>query len=262
MRIHMHLLETRYQREWADAAYPDGLLNHLDRLGVLSSRLTVAHGVWLRPDEMELLATRGVIVSLNTCSNLRLRSGIAPAREMSKRGVAFGLGIDGFSIDDDDDALRELRLVRWLHDGPGLEPGLSPQLILTAATSTGAGAVTGRSDIGRIGPGQAADIMAIDWAALTHDAIAPLDDPLEMLFARASRQHMRHLWVAGNQIVRDGVVVGVDEPALESKLLDLARKDAPRIAQQRPLARRYQAALRRFYSGQMHRATPGTQKQE
>lgn len=252
-RIHMHLLETRYQREWADAAYPHGLLHHLDRLGILSDRLTVAHGVWLRPDEIDLLAARGVVVSLNTCSNLRLRSGLAPAREMAKRGLAFGLGIDGFSIDDDDDALRELRLVRWLHDGPGLEPGLSPQQILTAATATGAQAVTGRSDIGCIEPGQAADIIAIDWAAVARDAIAPLNDPLEMLLARMARQHMRHLWVAGRQVVCDGVVLGVDESALEVMLLALARSDAPRIAERRPLAKRYQAALRLFYMKQMHR---------
>ena len=43
-RVHMHLFETRYQREWADHAYPDGLVRHLDRIGLLSPRLTVAHG--------------------------------------------------------------------------------------------------------------------------------------------------------------------------------------------------------------------------
>ncbi|MEM9162869.1 MAG: amidohydrolase family protein, partial [Cyanobacteria bacterium P01_F01_bin.4] len=55
-RIHTHLFETRYQREWADAQYPQGLLQYLDDIGFLSPRLTVAHGVWLRPDELALLA--------------------------------------------------------------------------------------------------------------------------------------------------------------------------------------------------------------
>ncbi|MGE3628252.1 MAG: amidohydrolase family protein, partial [Hyphomicrobiales bacterium] len=115
LRVHMHLLESRYQREWLDATYPQGVMKFLDEIGLLSSRLTVAHGVWLRPDEMELLASRGVIVSLNTSSNLRLGSGIAPAREMVAKGVPVALGLDGLALDDDDDALREMRLADVLH---------------------------------------------------------------------------------------------------------------------------------------------------
>ncbi len=65
-RIHTHLFETRYQREWADAHYPQGLIQYLDDIGFLSPRLTVAHGVWLRPDELDILAERSVIISVNT----------------------------------------------------------------------------------------------------------------------------------------------------------------------------------------------------
>ena len=77
--VQMHLFETEIQRQWADTHYPDGLVRHLDRTGLLSPRLTVAHGVWLNPDECALLAERGVIVAVNASSNLRLRSGIAPS---------------------------------------------------------------------------------------------------------------------------------------------------------------------------------------
>ena len=40
-RIHMHLLETRYQREWADRNFPDGIVEYLDSIGFLSERLTL-----------------------------------------------------------------------------------------------------------------------------------------------------------------------------------------------------------------------------
>ena len=58
-RVHMHLFETTYQKEWAEAAYPGGLLTHLDAIGLLSERLTVAHGVHLDDDDCALLAERG-----------------------------------------------------------------------------------------------------------------------------------------------------------------------------------------------------------
>ena len=42
-RIHMHLLETIYQRAWADANFPDGVVRYLRDIGLLSERLTLAH---------------------------------------------------------------------------------------------------------------------------------------------------------------------------------------------------------------------------
>ena len=59
----------------------------------------------LREDECELLAEHGVIVSVNTSSNFRLRSGIAPVGQFLRTGVRFGAGLDAQPMDDDDDGL-------------------------------------------------------------------------------------------------------------------------------------------------------------
>ena len=61
----MHLLESRQQREYLDSVYPQGPVHFLDEIGMLSPRLSVAHAVWLREDEMELLAARGVTIAVN-----------------------------------------------------------------------------------------------------------------------------------------------------------------------------------------------------
>src|SRR5580692_5298462 len=141
-RVHMHLLETKYQRQWADAAYPNGVVRMLDQIGLLSPRLTLAHCVWARPEELELLAERGVTISVNTSSNLHLHSGLAPAIEMRKRGCSVALGIDGKALDDDDDALRELRLSYLLHAGTGFDLAMTRQQALHAAVGNGRFAVT------------------------------------------------------------------------------------------------------------------------
>ena len=67
-RVHMHLLESRYVREWADHAYSMGIIKHIKSLGLLSPRLAVAHGTWLRGEECSELAENGVTVSVNTSS--------------------------------------------------------------------------------------------------------------------------------------------------------------------------------------------------
>src|SRR6202043_1498706 len=97
-RIHMHLFETRYQRGYLDQLYGGDAVKFLDRIGLLSPRLTLAHCVWARPDELELLAARGVTISVNSSSNLLLRSGVAPLATMLAKGCRVALGIDALAL--------------------------------------------------------------------------------------------------------------------------------------------------------------------
>lgn len=221
-RVHMHLLETRTQREWADHAYPDGIVTFMDAIGLLSPRLSVAHGVHLREDECELLAARGVIVSVNTSSNFRLRSGIAPVGQFLRTGVRFGIGLDAQPIDDDDDMLREMRLVWLNHRGFGMEDVLGRDRLVEALTIDGRRAVLGEDGGGAIAVGAAADLLILDLAAMSADIVSP-EDPLTVILTRATRRHVRRLVVAGRTIVADGRCVTVDLPALEAELNAEAR---------------------------------------
>jgi cytosine/adenosine deaminase-related metal-dependent hydrolase len=217
-RVHMHLLETRYQRQWADAAYPDGVVKRLDRIGLLSPRLTLAHGVWARPDELELLAERGVTISVNTSSNLHLHSGLAPVLAMKKAGCRMALGIDSKALDDDDDSLRELRLSYLLHAGAGFEFA-DRHHALQSAVRNGRFAVTNIDDGGALEAGGAADLLLLDWAALDDDALREDIDPINILFSRATAQQIRELIVGGRTVVRDRRIVGVDLEAARREVL-------------------------------------------
>src|SRR5712675_3736613 len=106
-------------------------------IGLLSPRLTLAHCVWARPDELALLAERGVTIAVSNSSNLHLRSGVAPLPAMLVAGCRVAMGIDGKALDEDDDGLRELRLAHLLHAGTGFRVAVSRQEILRAAFATG-----------------------------------------------------------------------------------------------------------------------------
>jgi cytosine/adenosine deaminase-related metal-dependent hydrolase len=222
-RVHMHLFETRYQRAWLDAAYPDGAVRHLDRIGLLTPRLTLAHCVWARPDELELLAARGVTIAVNTSSNLHLRSGIAPVVRMINSGCRVALGIDGRALDDDDDALRELRLSQLLHAGTGFTTAISQTQMLQAAFGTGRFAVTNAQRGGTIEPGAPADLLLLDWALLENEGLRDDLDPIDLLFSRATARHIREVIVGGRTIVRDGRVTGVDLEASRREILAQTR---------------------------------------
>lgn len=222
-RIHMHLLETRYQREWADHAYPDGMLRRFDELGLLSPRLSVAHGVYLTEGESALLAERGVIVSVNTSSNFRLRSGIAPVGSFVMTGLRFGIGLDAQPLDDDDDMLREMRLLWLNHRGFGLEDVLAAERLFEAAAVDGRRAVIGEDGGGRIAVGAPADLLVLDYAGMAPDLLSAAADPTTVLLTRATRKHIRRLVVGGRVIVADGRCVTVDRAALEAELIAEAR---------------------------------------
>ena len=218
-RIHMHLLETRYQRAWADQNFPGGIVRYLDKIGFLSPRLTLAHCAWARPDELELLAERGVTISVNTSSNLHLRSGIAPLPEMIKRGCRVALGLDGAALDEDDDALREMRLADLLHGAVGFESKVDRAQILNAILVNGRYSVTNRQEGGMLSAPAPADVLLLDWDKLDEDRLRPDLDPLDLLFARSTARHIKELIVGGKTVARDGRVLGIDLPAMNQDLL-------------------------------------------
>ncbi|MGA7975136.1 MAG: amidohydrolase family protein [Pseudolabrys sp.] len=226
-RVHMHLLETRYQRGFADATFPDGIVKHLDAIGLLSPRLSLAHCVWARPDELDLLAERGVTLVNNNSSNMHLRSGFAPVARMVDRGCRVALGIDGSALDEDDDSLRELRLAHLLHVGPGFKSAVTRQQALRMAVGNGRLSVTNVDDGGTIAPGAPADLLLLDWAALDDDRLFEQIDPLDLLFSRAAAKHISELIVGGRTVVKDGKVLGADLPDARAEVIARMRAAMP-----------------------------------
>ncbi|WP_207461610.1 amidohydrolase family protein [Azospirillum sp. SYSU D00513] len=227
-RVHMHLLETVYQRGWADRTFPGGILRHLKEIGLLSERLSLAHCTHATPEELDLIAESGATIVTNFSSNLHLHSGLAPIADAHRRGCAIAVGIDGLALDEDDDALREMRLVQTMHDGTGFERTWSRADFLELAVRNGRRS-TGAPGTGRLAPGEPADFLVLDYDRLDRDAIMPVD-PLDMLFARGNTACVRDVVVAGRTIVADGKPTGVDLDAMEAELRALYRKSVPRFA--------------------------------
>ncbi len=224
-RIHMHLLETPYQRVWADRAFPEGVVRYLADIGFLSSRTTLAHCTHARPEELDLIAQHGARIVTNFSSNLHLHSGLAPIADARRRGCAVAVGTDGLALDEDDDALREMRLVQMAHDGCGFDRTWSHAAFLDQAIAAGRGA-TGAPGPGVLAEGAPADLISIDLDRLDRDAILPVD-PLGLLFTRGNMGHISEVVCAGRVLMQDGVVLGVNLPAIETELRRLYRGAMP-----------------------------------
>jgi cytosine/adenosine deaminase-related metal-dependent hydrolase len=247
-RVHMHLFETQAQRDWADREYPQGLLTHLDAIGLLTPRLTVAHAVWLTAAECRLLAQRGVTVSANVSSNLRLRSGLAPWPRYLDAGLPFGLGLDGMSLDDDEDMLREMRLAWHLLQAGDRRDRFELGDLFRALCVHGRTSIVGTDGGGELREGAPADLLVLDTARLTRDLVVDdADRLLSLIVARATKRDIASLIVGGRILVQHARCVTVDLPGLEAALLDDARQACRRHPPDRAAIARLNGALRMHY---------------
>jgi cytosine/adenosine deaminase-related metal-dependent hydrolase len=206
---------------------------------------------------MEMIAAAGAIVSLNTCSNLRLRSGLAPAAEMHRHGVSLGLGIDALGLDDEEDGLRELRLTHLLHAGVSFETGLSNASLLEAALKAGARAVTGLRHHGMLAPGAPADVAVLDFASLARDIMPGMISDRDLVLSRATKRHVHSLIIDGVEIMRKGKVHGIDQEAVEGEVIRQAMSVAKVYAEGKPLVERLQALAPEISGGCCCSIEPG-----
>ncbi|MFP3914477.1 MAG: amidohydrolase family protein, partial [Actinomycetota bacterium] len=225
--LHTHLAETADEEAFCRQSYGVRPVECASDLGWRGPDVWYAHGVHVDRDEIASMAEAGTGVAHCPTSNMRLASGIAPLRSYLDAGVRVGLGVDGSASNDSSHLLAEARqamLLARLASAPGVGhgPQLDARRVLEAATVGGA-ALLGRDDIGRIRPGMAADLVAIDlgrleYAGAAHDPVAAV------VFCAPGR--VSHSWVGGRRVVADGQVVGLDEGPLVARHTRLARKMA------------------------------------
>jgi cytosine/adenosine deaminase-related metal-dependent hydrolase len=225
-----------------------GLVAWLDEIGLLNERLTVAHAVWLEDEDIALLAKRGVSVSVNVSSNLRLRSGSPRIAALFAAGVRVAIGLDGMALDDDEDMLREMRL-SW-HTGArigALGKGLEPARLLGSAIEGGRHAVLGRDRGGRIEVGAPADLLELDLAALVTDCLHPDPDLAALVLGRGQSRHVRRVIAKGRIISDGGRCAGIDLPALEAQLIAQGRAAYMHTREEEGAIAEMQQALHEYY---------------
>jgi 5-methylthioadenosine/S-adenosylhomocysteine deaminase len=108
--VQIHLSETEKEVQDCLADHGERPAFYLDRVGLLSERTVLAHGVWLDPDELALIAERGATVVSNPVANMKLAvGGVFPHPAARAAGVAVGLGTDGAGSNDSLDLLADLK---------------------------------------------------------------------------------------------------------------------------------------------------------
>ena len=210
VRLHTHIAETVDEEAYCQSKFAQRPLELLDDLEWLGADVWLAHCVHLNGDDVRRIARSGTAVAWCPTSNLRLGSGIAPARELLDAGVSVGLAVDGSASNDGGQMQGEVRQAMLVARARGDARAMSAREALRVATRGGARCL-GRDDIGVLEPGRRGDValFALDSLAL---AGAEADPAAALVYC--GPQRVRHLFVDGRAVVQDGHLVRVDEEVI------------------------------------------------
>jgi 5-methylthioadenosine/S-adenosylhomocysteine deaminase len=208
----IHLAETRDEVDMARQKYKATPAAYLESIGFWGPRTLAAHGVWLTPADVRLLARRRVGVAHNPESNMKLASGTAPVPGMRTAGIAVGLGTDGAASNNDLDMFEAMRQAGFLHKLQSGDPRTLPaRAALEMATIDGARALGLDREIGSLEAGKRADLIVVSTASARQ---TPMYDPLSHLVYATHGDDVRTTIVNGRILMRDRKVLTLDERAV------------------------------------------------
>ncbi len=194
--IHTHLHETK--AEIAESMKNFGVrpIKRMATLGLLGPNLTAAHCVQINDDDIDLLRTYGAHIAHCPSSNAKLASGIAPINQLLKVGVNVGLGTDSAASNNRQDMFAEMRLAALLAKATTEDATSIPaSQAIEMATINAAKALGLDHQIGSIEVGKLADLTAVRIADVE---TLPCFDPLSHVIYACGREHVSHVWVAGD----------------------------------------------------------------
>ena len=194
--VHTHLHETK--AEVAESVENFGVrpIKRMANLGLLGPNLTAAHCVQINDKDLDLLRLHGSHVAHCPSSNAKLASGIAPINKLLNSGINVGLGTDGAASNNRQDMFAEMRLAALLSKAVTEDAiSITAAQALEMATINGAKALGLDHQIGSIEIGKLADLTAVRIADVE---TLPCFDPLSHLIYVCGREHVSHVWVAGD----------------------------------------------------------------
>ncbi|WP_117281436.1 TRZ/ATZ family protein [Streptococcus intermedius] len=209
LKLHIHVAETQAENGMILERYGKRSLAFLKDLGYLEHDGVFAHGVELNEREIAELAVSNIHIAHNPISNLKLASGIAPVTDLVQTGVIVGLATDSVASNNNLDMFEESRTAALLQK---MRTGDATQFTIEQALKTmtieGAKALGMDDQIGSLEVGKQADFLIIQPKGKVH--LYPEENMLSHLIYAAKGNDVKDVYIAGEQVVKNGQVLTVE----------------------------------------------------
>ncbi|MCL4458929.1 MAG: amidohydrolase [Chloroflexi bacterium] len=206
---HTHCSEAKIDPDIYLEEYGQRPIEWLYEVGLLSPRMSIAHGIWLSDREIELVGKTHACIVYNAVCNAYMASGVARIPELVRAGATVALGSDGPASNNNEDMLEVLKTAVLLQKVSRLDPlAISAEQVFEFATLGGARALGLEAEIGSLEPGKRADIVIVD---LEQPHISPVHRPLSSIVYCANGNDVLTTIIDGEIVMEDRVVKTVSE---------------------------------------------------
>ena len=209
--VHIHVAEAADDEERTRRSHGCGIVDRLERHGLLNDRAVLAHGVHLSDRDLARVASAGAWLVHNPRSNMNNAVGHAPIEKVGERAA---LGTDGWPAD----MLAELRFAHFRErEHLGLRRSYQAGALLQGGQAL-ASEIFG-VPLGSLAPGSAADLVVCDYVPPTPLTAANLP---AHLIGGIQPSMMTGVMAAGRWVCRNGVPVNIDVEAVYCRARQLA----------------------------------------
>ena len=209
--LHMHVAEAVDDEARTRSLYGAGIIERLERHGLLDDRAVLAHGVHLSERDLARVTAAGAWLVHNPRSNMNNGVGHAPVEQFGDRAA---LGTDGWPAD----MLAEPRFAHFrLRERLGRRRSYAAAALLEGGQSL-ASEIFG-VPFGTLSAGSAADLIVCDYVPPTPLTAANLQGHL---LAGVHPSMFTGVMAAGRWVCRNGAPVNIDVDAVYCRARQLA----------------------------------------
>jgi 5-methylthioadenosine/S-adenosylhomocysteine deaminase len=204
-------------------------IERLERLGVLDERMLLVHSGWLEPQEVAIIADRKPTLVAAPSSSMHNGYGnfvMGKLPELMALGVNVSIGSD-HACSGITDMSQEMLLLAGGYKEARINPRvMPPEHVVEMATINGARGAGLEHRIGSVEIGKEADLVLFDTS---FPEWQPLYNPVSNLVYSATGNSIAHVFVAGDQVVRDGHLTHMDEAEILADVKQTAERIAGRL---------------------------------
>jgi 5-methylthioadenosine/S-adenosylhomocysteine deaminase len=226
----IHLAESPSEMQLTMETYGTTPIGLLESLGFFNGPTLGAHVIYPREDEIPLLASRGVGVTHDPSSNMKISAGVSPVAAMLDAGVKVGLGTDGPATNNDLDMWEEMRIAAFLQKVSTMDPEVLPAAAaLRMATRGGAEALGLEDQIGSLLAGHRADLIQVSLADVHF--VPAYNDIVSQLVYVGDEQDVTSVVVDGKVIMRDKTILTIDAERVRREANEVAARIRAALAE-------------------------------
>jgi cytosine/adenosine deaminase-related metal-dependent hydrolase len=253
-QIHMHTLQSPVQKAYGLRRHGKPTMQWLDEVGLVAKNVTYGHAIHVTRDDIELMGRRGASVTNHPSCNFIMRNGITPVMQMRKAGVNVAMGLDDKTINDDEDAVMELRMMHKVHRIATYdlaEPPMDAYEALEIATLNGARVCGFEGEAGALAAGMKADAVLVDLERVENEPwLDPRSDIAEAFVQRAMGSDVNTVVIGGRIAMQERKLELLDVESLFKEVRDFCAKGLSEEHQKRAdMLARIKPYAQKWYKG-------------